>query len=270
MIADAIYRSRLRTQSDKKLMFLMLGCSLMLHAGVVLVAKAEWGFSLRKTHFSPAYSVELVTLPATSAKKYPKLGTSSKSRATVRQKQGLPIRRFRSKEQSLSLRKKQRNSAPSSEQEEVKLAEEVLTKIERSPPPPTAVEKKTAKVEGGQAAAGRKKVSLVNIGGMEGSELSQALVLYRALVNEKIENNWVLPERLNQEKDKLEAIVVVRARRDGSIFDIHFEKKSGDSYFDDSVLKAILKSKPFPPFPDIYSPREEEIVIRFAPANVSS
>ena len=53
-------------------------------------------------------------------------------------------------------------------------------------------------------------------------------------------------------------------------FDINFEKKSGNSYFDDSVLKAILKSKPFPPFPDIYSPQEEEIVIRFAPENVRS
>jgi hypothetical protein len=168
------------------------------------------------------------------------------------------------------LKKKQRTSAPNNEVEEVELAEEVVTKIERRPPPQTAVAKKPEKVERQQPGADTKKVSLVNIGGMKGGELSQALVLYRALVNENIENNWVLPERFNQEKDKLEAIVVVRARRDGSIFDIHFEKKSGDSYFDDSVLKAILKSKPFPPFPDIYSPKEEEIVIRFAPANVSS
>jgi TonB family protein len=115
-----------------------------------------------------------------------------------------------------------------------------------------------------------QKVSLVNIGGMKGGELSQALMLYRALVNEKIQSNWVLPERLSQEKEDLEAVVVVRARRDGTVFDINFEKKSGNSYFDDSVLKAILKSKPFPPFPDIYSPQEEEIVIRFAPENVRS
>jgi outer membrane biosynthesis protein TonB len=52
------------------------------------------------------------------------------------------------------------------------------------------------------------------------------------------------------------------------VYDLHFEKKSGDPYFDDSVLKAILKSKPFPPFPDIYSPKEEEIVIHFAPENM--
>ena len=122
----------------------------------------------------------------------------------------------------------------------------------------------------GQPATSGKTVSLVKVGEMKGGELSQALMLYRALVNEKIESNWVLPERLNQGKVKLEAVVVVRVRRDGTVFDIQFEKKSGDSYFDDSVLKAVLKSKPFPPFPDIYSPKEEEIVIRFAPEKVSS
>ena len=269
MLADAVYRSRLRTQSDKKLMYLMLGCSLILHAGVALIARAEWGLSIGKTRFPPAYSVELVSLPDVSAQKYPKLSASRRSKPSARRQQAIPIRRFRAKEQSLSLKKKQRNSSPDKEVEEVKLAEEVVTKIERRPPPQTAIEKKPEKVERQQPPADAKKVSLVNIGGMKGGELSQALVLYRALVNEKIENNWVLPERLNQAKDKLEAIVVVRARRDGSIFDINFEKKSGDSYFDDSVLKAILKSKPFPPFPDIYSPKEEEIVIRFAPANVS-
>ena len=270
MLADAVYRSRLRAQSDRKLIYLMLGCSLILHAGVVLVARAEWGLSLGKTRFPPAYSVELVSLPDASAKKYPKLRASHKSKATARRRQGIPIRRFRAREQSLSLKKKQRTSAPNNEVEEVELAEEIVTKIERPPPPQTPVAKKREKVARQQPVADTKKVSLVNIGGMKGGELSQALVLYRALVNEKIQNNWVLPERLNQERNKLEAIVVVRARRDGSIFDIHFEKKSGDSYFDDSVLKAILKSKPFPPFPDIYSPKEEEIVIRFAPANVSS
>ena len=249
-------------------MMLMLGCSLILHAGVVLIAGAEWMPSAGKTRFPSAYTVELVSLPAPGGKKYPKLSTSRRSRATSRRQQAIPIRRFRAKEQSLSLRKKQRTYGPGNE-EEVKLAEEALTKIERRLPPQPTVAKEPVKVERQQPAARRKKVSLVNIGGMKGGELSQALVLYRALVNEKIENNWVFPERVNQDKDKLEAIVVVRARRDGTVFDIHFEKKSGDSYFDDSVLKAILKSKPFPPFPDIYSPKEEEIVIRFAPANVS-
>ena len=249
-------------------MSLMLVCSLVLHGVVVIAATAKWRLTFGKPRLAPVYSVELVTLPAPGKKKYPAFSTGRRAR-TVAPPKAIAIPRFRTKEQALTLKKKNRSSAPDKKAEEAKFAKEVLTKIERRPSPQPTVSKKPAAVPS-QSAPSKQKVSLVNIGGMKGGELSQALMLYRALVNEKIESNWVLPERLSQEKEDLEAVVVVRARRDGTVFDINFEKKSGNSYFDDSVLKAILKSKPFPPFPDIYSPQEEEIVIRFAPENVRS
>ena len=249
-------------------MSLMLVCSLVLHGVVVIAATAKWRLTFGKPRLAPVYSVELVTLPAPGKKKYPAFSTGRRTR-TVARPQAIAIPRFRTKEQALTLKKKNRSSAPDKKAEEAKFAKEVLTKIERRPSPQPTVSKKPAAVPP-QSAPSKQKVSLVNIGGMKGGELSQALMLYRALVNEKIESNWVLPERLSQQEEDLEAVVVVRARRDGTVFDINFEKKSGNSYFDDSVLKAILKSKPFPPFPDIYSPQEEEIVIRFAPQNVRS
>lgn len=248
-------------------MSLMLVCSLILHGVVVIIATVKWGLTFGKPSLAPVYSVELVTLPAPGKEKYPAFSTGQRARAVAPPK-AIAIPRFRTKEQALTLKKKNRSSAPNDKAEEVEFAKEVLTKIERRPSPEPTVSKKPAAVPP-QSAPGKQKVSLVNIGGMKGGELSQALMLYRALVNEKIESNWALPGRLSQEED-LEAVVVVRARRDGTVFDINFEKKSGNSYFDDSVLKAILKSKPFPPFPDIYSPQEEEIVIRFAPENVGS
>jgi colicin import membrane protein len=268
MLADAVYRTRLRTHADRKLMSLMLACSLVLHGVLLMVATVKWGLPFGKSRLAPVYSVELVTLPAPRTKKFPAINTSRGTR-TMARPQAIAIPRFRTKEQALALKKKSRSSAPKDETEEVKSAKEVLTKIERRPPPQPTVSKKPVEVSP-QSAPSKQKVSLVNIGGMKGGELSQALMLYRALVNEKIESNWVLPERLSEQTGGLEAVVVVRARRDGTVFDINFEKKSGNSYFDDSVLKAILKSKPFPPFPDIYSPQEEEIVIRFAPENQRS
>ena len=267
MISDAVYRTRIRAHSDRKLLILMLGFSLILHGGIVLVTTSEWGFRVAKSHLAPVYSVELVSLPPSGAKKYPEFKSGHRAKTLARQ-QAIPIQRFRAKEKPLSLRKKKRVATPNEEAEEVKLAEKTLTKIERRPSPAPPVQKKVA--EGPRRPeVGHKKVSLENIGGMKGGELSQALVLYRALVNEKIESNWVYPEQLSADKVELEAVVVVRARSDGTVTGIQFEKKSGNPYFDDSVLKAILKSKPFPPFPDIYSPREEEIVIRFSPATVS-
>lgn len=247
-------------------MSIMLAFSLILHGGVVLVALSKWGFSRGKFPLGPVYSVELVSLPQTKTAKYPAFGRKTKA---VSRRQTIPIKRFRPSEQPLTLKKKQRTSEVASEREEVKLAEEVLSKIE-SRLPPAQAETATIKEEPKRkVATSQKTVSLVKVGEMRGGELSQALMLYRALVNEKIESNWALPERLSQGKGKLEAVMVVKVRRDGTVFDIQFEQKSGDSYFDDSVLKAVLKSKPFPPFPDIYSPKEEEIVIRFAPEKVS-
>jgi TonB family protein len=267
MIAEAVYRTRLRTYSDKKLMSIMLAFSLILHGSVVMVALSKWGFSTGRFPQAAVYSVELVSLPQAKGARYPAFGRKTRA---IPGNQAIPIKRFSTSEQSLTLKKKQRTSAVASEPEEVKLAEGVLSKIEGRPSPAQAEVTAINQEPKGQPATSQKTVSLVKVGEMKGGELSQALMLYRALVNEKIESNWALPERLSQGRDKLEAVVVVRVRRDGTVFDIRFEKKSGDSYFDDSVLKAVLKSKPFPPFPDIYSPKEEEIVIRFAPEKVSS
>jgi TolA protein len=191
---------------------------------------------------------------------------------TPREK-AVPIQRFQAREEVLSLKKRQ-GALPSKQESNEALLEKALAKIERQKPQAaTQQEAKPAASQTGEGAAGGaaqgtgKSVSLVNIGGMKGDELSQALALYRALVYEKIESNWVLPDRLMLDKSGLEAVVMVRARRDGTVTEVTFEKKSGDAYFDESVFKAIVKSKPFPPFPDIYSPKEEEIVIRFAPGN---
>jgi len=79
MIADAVYRTRLRTDPDKKLMFIMLACSLILHGGVVLVALSEWGFSRAKFSLEPVYSVELVSLPEAKTKKYPAFGRKTRT-----------------------------------------------------------------------------------------------------------------------------------------------------------------------------------------------
>ncbi|UCG13616.1 MAG: TonB family protein [Deltaproteobacteria bacterium] len=260
MIAKAVSHGGPRDQLERKRWFWMLGCSLILHATFVVIATARWGINTGKQRMAPIYSVELVSLPLPNRSKQQVSVASPRAKKLAR-RQAIPIRRFRAKKQPFELKKKQLAALPSYQPEEVEVDEQTLTKIEpRLPPSPPPAETD-------QVMAGKKKVSLVNIGGMMGEELSQALGLYRGLVNERIENNWAYPERLRAEQAMLEAIVVVRARRDGTVFDIQFEKKSGNPYFDDSVLKAILKSKPFPPFPDIYSPKEEEIVIRFSPPN---
>lgn len=275
MIADGIGRSRVRMYGLPEWWHRTLWWSLLLHGAVLMLAVTWSGMSAGRASFGPVYDVELVSLPAGKLSGKGTVAAKGQLQQTSLREKAIPIQRFQTKEGALSLKKRQ-GTVPSKQESEEELLAKALAKIER-PKQPTPAER-GAQITAGhpqgvaasEAQGTGKGVSLVNIGGIKGDELSQALALYRALIYEKIESNWVLPDRLMLEKKGLEAVVMVRARRDGTVTDIRFEKKSGDAYFDESVLKAIVKSKPFPPFPDIYSPKEEDIVIRFAPGNERS
>ncbi|MCX7823232.1 MAG: TonB family protein [Syntrophobacterales bacterium] len=98
-------------------------------------------------------------------------------------------------------------------------------------------------------------------------EYGLARRLYYSEVWRAIQSQWAVPvELLN--RDDLEAIVIIKISRDGNIMDMRFEKKSGNEIFDSSVLRAIQKANPLPPFPKSYSPPYEEIGIRFRPKDL--
>ncbi len=102
----------------------------------------------------------------------------------------------------------------------------------------------------------RKKVS-------EGFSLS----LYKLEIESRIKSNWIYPFGI---KKNIEAILVVKVRKDGRIMGYRFKKRSNDSLFDSSVIKAIEKSNPLPPFPEGYKKSYEEIEIRFNLSELSS
>jgi len=66
----------------------------------------------------------------------------------------------------------------------------------------------------------------------------------------------------------LEGVVIMKIMRDGEIRDIWFEKRSGNTYFDDSVLKAIKKSNPLPPLPDGFLGPYYDVGVRFSPSEL--
>ncbi len=70
---------------------------------------------------------------------------------------------------------------------------------------------------------------------------------YNAFIQSRVKGNWALPSAL-WPKDNVETIIEVRILRNGMVERINFEKRSGNRYFDDSAMKAVQKSMPFPPF----------------------
>ena len=97
------------------------------------------------------------------------------------------------------------------------------------------------------------------------SETGMAMRLYQLEVAERIKRNWSYPVAISNpgENQAIEAVVVVTVRENGTIIGFSVKKKSSSALFDASVLKAIERSDPLPPFPDGYRKSSDDIEIRF-------
>jgi colicin import membrane protein len=89
--------------------------------------------------------------------------------------------------------------------------------------------------------------------------------IYQMEVREKIKSNWSFPSAHLDPKTKkdLEAVVVVKVRSNGTILESRIKKRSSSVIFDQTVIKAIERSDPLPPFPEGYRKTHDEIEFTF-------
>jgi len=101
--------------------------------------------------------------------------------------------------------------------------------------------------------------------GEGGTETGITMRMYQLAVEEQIKSNWSYPVALTDPKKRkdLQAIVIVKVQQDGTVLKSWFKERSASSIFDGSVLKAIERSDPLPPFPEGYKKTSEEFEIRF-------
>jgi len=92
--------------------------------------------------------------------------------------------------------------------------------------------------------------------------------IYKAEIPYHIEKNWAFSEQLTGGDTDLVAIVVIKIMQNGEINDIWFEKKSGDSYFDESAFKAVKKSDPLPELPKEYLKPYYNLGLIFTPSGL--
>ncbi|NWG02072.1 MAG: TonB family protein [Syntrophaceae bacterium] len=90
---------------------------------------------------------------------------------------------------------------------------------------------------------------------------------YYKYVENKIKEEWTLPENLLKEKElvDLEAIIVIIIEKNGKIQKWWFEKKSGNVLYDQSAMRAIKKAEPLPQIPRELNKETIEFGIRFRP-----
>lgn len=93
-----------------------------------------------------------------------------------------------------------------------------------------------------------KKKEAVAVGVQPG-EKEMPLLPYIAIVRDKVERNWNPPPGAKGTRAK----VMFQVLRSGRVGDARLDDPSGNFYFDQAAMRAILASSPFPPLPEDFS-----------------
>jgi colicin import membrane protein/protein TonB len=97
------------------------------------------------------------------------------------------------------------------------------------------------------------------------SRIESKMNEYYSLIWAKIKEAWTIPENLIKETADLETIIVIMIDRDGKVQKWWFEKKSGNTTYDQSAIRALKKAEPLPPIPKELGENTLEIGLRFTP-----
>ncbi|MBW2158283.1 MAG: TonB family protein [Deltaproteobacteria bacterium] len=88
--------------------------------------------------------------------------------------------------------------------------------------------------------------------GADSKKVLELIDIYRIEIAYRIQKNWAFSDQLAGGRTDLEAWVAIKVMKNGEIKDVWFDKRSGNSYFDEAAKNAIMKSNPLPPIPQAY------------------
>ena len=274
------------TGNDPLTLFLPFAVSLVCHAiffAILIYFPIHAPYN--KKFLQSVINVSMVTLPAQGSASGPagQIGLKSKIQSTQTKK--AQVFKIPSKTVSVAPKKgreikeslKKKTFKPS------KVVKSAITRIEKqvedSRPNPVieAINRLKSKVGSSEAMdIGAKGESLT--GGQGGTIPGGALAtgylalkpidIYKAEIPYHIEKNWAFSEQLSGGDTDLVAVVVIKIMQNGEIKDIWFEKKSGNSYFDESAFKAVKKSDPLPELPKEYLKSYYNLGLIFTPSGL--
>ena len=236
----------------------MLGISILFHLAIFSFFLFVPEAMPTRRYDGIIYSVDLVEMPAQNALelRQTKSATEKKSKTVVNNEtQAKRVSRVKKEKKPLVIAKRTvETKKPLVKKSEISSAERIedaISKLEDNEQE-AHLERALASLESrfiGQRRAG------ISVDGI-------SMQIYRMEVEDRIYNNWTYPDR----KD-LKAIVVLTVKRDGTILETKIKSRSGDFFFDESVMKAVKRSDPLPPFPEVYKKSYGEIEIIFNPQN---
>jgi colicin import membrane protein len=239
-------------------------------------------FTPERNFYVAAINVNLVTLPDSGIP-----GISGSKTTFKTPEQPLTQKSLKKPSKMVSLypeRKKVKKSLKKKTFKSDKVLKSAITEIKKkvneSKPKPLSDALNRLQREVDQAGPARRlkkkqtnQVTGVNTDmyGRPGGEMGKApeiMQIYNAEIAWQIKKNWVFSEDFAGNSADLEAALAIKIMPNGEIKEIWFDKKSGNSFLDDSAYKAIMKSNPLPPLPKGYLLPYYTVGLNFGPKGI--
>ncbi|NOY70640.1 MAG: TonB family protein [Deltaproteobacteria bacterium] len=93
-----------------------------------------------------------------------------------------------------------------------------------------------------------RRLAAVNPGNLKEADLSRMQV-YQTVVKDIMSRNWVFSDKLAGDTSGMESRLMIKVLPDGRITDVWFDKRSGNSYLDETAKRTVMKVNFLPPLP---------------------
>ncbi len=247
----------------------MVIASLALHIFFLAVIGLATRGEPQRVFFNPVYTVELVEIAPKAKKQRAK--TTSKKVTPPPERPTPPKAQKKSAPEKIVVKSKEEPSDEAAiaeslsriesrvkEREQEELIASSIKRIEESF---SAKEEQEAE-EAQSVKQGEIKMPTASSEHVDKRIFEIKFKRYYAEVRDKIRSNWIYPGETDK---RLEAIYSLRISPNGELIKVWKEKGSGNTLFDESGLRAIKKSAPFPALPDEIKEDYFEFGVRFCP-----
>ncbi len=179
---------------------------------------------------------------------------------TVKKKISLKKKTYKSeKVKKNTLKKLEKKIETTASDRIAKAIDEIKAKVDkekdRAPTKESAAQMPESKPIGGDGEA-------------SGGKLAEIVDIYRVEVAYKVQQNWAFPEQLADGRSDLQTLLVFKVMPNGEIKDLFFTDRSGNSHFDESAFRAVMKSDPVDPHPRSVSEPYVQMGLRFTPEGI--
>jgi len=236
--------------------------SALFHAVLFLALLLTTGTGGARVVYKPQYQVRLVR-----PQEVPSLA-KPKAKKVVTPKP--PPKVAKPKAKKVVLPEKKVQKPPAAKKQPKKTAEKkpepkpAPVEKPKDPAPEEVLEEALARIK--KRAGSREKLASNVPEKSSGWEERQKEIKYSAYydqVERAVRENWSPPQNMDFEDDSAMTVVSLTLLPDGRVLKSYIEEPSGDPQFDQSVMRAILKSTPFPPPPIGLKQQSFELGLRF-------